>query len=79
MTRDRPEAELTEDALKAARATFDAWLDRWGYLADGLPGEWEVDALLLALFRDLQGPQTERHKVVAEFMLETNKVFDGRV
>jgi hypothetical protein len=36
--------------MGAGRLAFHQWMRRWDYLAEGLPGDGEIDALLRSIF-----------------------------
>lgn len=62
----RPDAdagapEITPAMLGVARSAFQQWMQKWDYLADGLPASAEVDELLASVivgaFREQIGAQ----------------------
>jgi hypothetical protein len=55
--RDRdPFFELESPAMvKAGRAEFERWLNRWDHLRDGLPSDEDVGELLCSVFSAMRG------------------------
>jgi hypothetical protein len=47
------EVIVTPEMILAGRGAFDAWMRRWDYLADGLPGDDDVSELLAAVFETM--------------------------
>jgi hypothetical protein len=53
---DRPAFdEITSEMMESGHAALARWLLRWDYLADGMPHESEVDALLASVYESMEG------------------------
>ena len=65
LARDRlhsTEIEVTPAMIEAGREAFDRWMDRWDYLANGVPLGNEVSLLLASIFRGMYCKKPSRSR-----------------
>jgi hypothetical protein len=54
-----PDPKITPAMIAAARDAFNRWMNRWDYLADGLPADSDVDELLRSIIVGALGEQVD--------------------